>query len=457
MKSTYLSHDPPRFRFPDPAGSWSFVENIRPQLEATYVYQVRQRPEKNASLGLRRPDTTETDYREVFEDPCTCKSGSVAPLTSWKDVGSSRRLLRSRSLIRTNPWMSSTGQSPPRSPAEVHLNRCWSAVETGTSSSGSFSPPDTQIRPTALKNEAMMSSRFYRREDSLLTTSVESDSQYQSLTSDTDTATSLMSVSDVTLPEIFKDERDIVSGGSSTKKEIDPSIFTREIRYDGDHDRREFSGKKFDSEGFETDRNRSKEAKKCGRTSFNLQLKRPSFGGKRFSEIADDYEAKTTKWLSSGESGVTTQQSHTRSTDTSVARGDDFVEQLNSQPSTHIQQEILTDREEFDIPTYETPFSSSLQFRRKIMAVRSSLQDKVAMLRREKRVVDEKIREAKEEDKIRLLQLDKFRRQLSCTRKEILLRTIEELKRTLNEQSLKLQKLYDIVLLEQRGQMLCCH
>lgn len=454
MKPTYFSHDAPRLRLLDQAGSWSYVENMRLQLEDADVCQVGRRPAKNAQPGLCGPDVAETDYCEVFQDPC--KFESVAPWTFWKDSGSSRSLLRSRSHIRTNPWMCSNGESPPRSSADVHLGRHWSAVETGISSS----PLDPQ---TTLENEATMTSRLYLRNDSLLTTSVESDSLYHSLTSDTDTATSLMSVSDVTMPEVYKDgrSRDFISGGSSKENQADRSSLTPKVRYDWGQDRGEPAGYNLDFENYDTFLNRSKEIKTCGRTwssgqSCNLQLRRPSFGGRRFSDIADDYEAKTAKWLNSEESGITTQPSHTRSIDTSVEKDIDFVGHLSPRSSTTMEQDTLIDREGFDIPTYETPFSTSLQFRKKMLAVRSSLQDKVSMLRREKRVVDEKIREAKEEERIRLLQLDKFRRQLSSTRKEILLRTLDELRRSLNDQSLKLQKLYDIVLLEQR-QILCCH
>lgn len=104
----------------------------------------------------------------------------------------------------------------------------------------------------------------------------------------------------------------------------------------------------------------------------------------------------------------------------------------------------------------DEPPTDSDQLRRKILTIRSSLQDKVALLKHEKRVVDRKIREAKEEERLRLRQLEIFRQQLSHTRKDILLRTLEETKKQLNQQVLRLQNVYDFVLVEQR-QLVCCY
>ena len=92
---------------------------------------------------------------------------------------------------------------------------------------------------------------------------------------------------------------------------------------------------------------------------------------------------------------------------------------------------------------------SSLQDR-SLHEVRSSLQEKVHRLRQEKLVVDEKIRQAQEEERFRVQERMKLQKQLTLERKQILLRTLRDLKVKLESQSERLQSTYNNVLYMQK-------
>ncbi|XP_060066866.1 deoxynucleotidyltransferase terminal-interacting protein 2-like isoform X2 [Ylistrum balloti] len=78
--------------------------------------------------------------------------------------------------------------------------------------------------------------------------------------------------------------------------------------------------------------------------------------------------------------------------------------------------------------------------------VRSSLEEKVKQLRLEKMVVEQKIREAQEAEKIRLQEKLRFKQQMSEQRKEVLLQTLNGLKDKLESQSERLEHNYSEVI-----------
>jgi hypothetical protein len=87
---------------------------------------------------------------------------------------------------------------------------------------------------------------------------------------------------------------------------------------------------------------------------------------------------------------------------------------------------------------------------RSLPDIRCSLQEKVNQLRAEKIIVEEKIREAQEDDKIRLKETQRFRRHLPVYKKQVLIKTLNSLKERLENQSQRLQKSYSTVLAMQR-------
>ncbi|VDI07789.1 Hypothetical predicted protein [Mytilus galloprovincialis] len=87
---------------------------------------------------------------------------------------------------------------------------------------------------------------------------------------------------------------------------------------------------------------------------------------------------------------------------------------------------------------------------RTIPDIRNSLQDKVSQLRAEKMIVEEKIREAQEDDIIRFKETQRLRRHLPGYKKQMLLKTLTSLKERLENQSQRLQKSYSTVLSMQR-------
>lgn len=87
---------------------------------------------------------------------------------------------------------------------------------------------------------------------------------------------------------------------------------------------------------------------------------------------------------------------------------------------------------------------------RSLPDIRNSLQEKVNQLRAEKSIVEEKIREAQEDDKIRQKETQRFRRHLPVYKKQVLMKTLNSLKERLESQSQRLQKSYSTVLAMQR-------
>ncbi|KAK2184651.1 hypothetical protein NP493_259g03004 [Ridgeia piscesae] len=83
---------------------------------------------------------------------------------------------------------------------------------------------------------------------------------------------------------------------------------------------------------------------------------------------------------------------------------------------------------------------------RSLDEIRSSLQEKVMRLRREKLLVDEKVRQAQDEDRIRRQEKLRMQRQLTSYRKHVMLRTLHELRAQLERQTERLQATYSDVL-----------
>lgn len=87
---------------------------------------------------------------------------------------------------------------------------------------------------------------------------------------------------------------------------------------------------------------------------------------------------------------------------------------------------------------------------RTLQEIKTSLEEKVFLLRQEKRIVEQKIKEAQEEEKIRQQEKMRFHRQLNIHRKQILLKTLHDLKAKLECQSERLQDSYSAVLTMQK-------
>ena len=83
---------------------------------------------------------------------------------------------------------------------------------------------------------------------------------------------------------------------------------------------------------------------------------------------------------------------------------------------------------------------------RSLNQIRGSLQEKVSRLRKEKMVVDEKVRTAREEERLRQQEKLKLQRQMTLLRKQLLLRTLQDLRAQLHGQSQRLQHAYDHVM-----------
>ena len=105
-----------------------------------------------------------------------------------------------------------------------------------------------------------------------------------------------------------------------------------------------------------------------------------------------------------------------------------------------------------DKENHESGGNSSVMMEsgRTLGQVRVSLEEKVKRLRREKLIVDEKIRQAQEEERIRFQEKLKFQKQITLHRKQILLRTLADLKRKLENHSTRLQSSYNNVLFMQK-------
>ncbi|CAH1775966.1 unnamed protein product [Owenia fusiformis] len=89
---------------------------------------------------------------------------------------------------------------------------------------------------------------------------------------------------------------------------------------------------------------------------------------------------------------------------------------------------------------------------RSIEQIRESLEEKVTRLRKEKWVVSEKIRQAKEEERVRIQEKLRFQRQVTLQRKEMLLKTLQELREKLDSQSYRLQASYNHMLFMHRNE-----
>ena len=87
---------------------------------------------------------------------------------------------------------------------------------------------------------------------------------------------------------------------------------------------------------------------------------------------------------------------------------------------------------------------------RSLADIEASLDEKVSLLREEKYFVQRKIREAKEEEEVMRQQVRVFRSYSADNRKEVMLRTLKDLKARLENQSTRLQSSYDTVLSLQR-------
>lgn len=90
--------------------------------------------------------------------------------------------------------------------------------------------------------------------------------------------------------------------------------------------------------------------------------------------------------------------------------------------------------------------TSTFECQRSLESVRESLCEKVQRLRLERLVVEEKIRDAKEEEELRRAEKDRFQKELVIHRRLVLLRTLRDLRVKLEEQSARLQDAYQVTL-----------
>ncbi|XP_038051423.1 uncharacterized protein LOC119724434 [Patiria miniata] len=88
---------------------------------------------------------------------------------------------------------------------------------------------------------------------------------------------------------------------------------------------------------------------------------------------------------------------------------------------------------------------------RSIGQIRESLEQKVRRLRDEKAAVDEKIRLAQEEEDLRMREKTKLKQQLVVHRRDRLKKVIADLKRKLEDQSVRLQVTYSTLISLQRN------
>ena len=84
--------------------------------------------------------------------------------------------------------------------------------------------------------------------------------------------------------------------------------------------------------------------------------------------------------------------------------------------------------------------------RRSLEEIQCGLREKVGRLKAEKRIVDEKIQQAREEEEIRREEMVRIEQEVSSLRKQVLLQTLQDLKDNLSDQSRRLQEAYDDVL-----------
>ncbi|KAK6167974.1 hypothetical protein SNE40_021888 [Patella caerulea] len=83
---------------------------------------------------------------------------------------------------------------------------------------------------------------------------------------------------------------------------------------------------------------------------------------------------------------------------------------------------------------------------RTLNQIKSSLEEKVDQLRQEKLIVEQKIFEAQEEERIKKNEKLRFQKQLHNHRKQLLIQTLHDLKDKLENQSERLQKSYSTIL-----------
>ncbi|KAK2167091.1 hypothetical protein LSH36_32g15020 [Paralvinella palmiformis] len=89
---------------------------------------------------------------------------------------------------------------------------------------------------------------------------------------------------------------------------------------------------------------------------------------------------------------------------------------------------------------------SDVPDRRSLEEIRYSLREKVDRLRAEKIIVDEKVKQAKQEDELRRQEKVRIEQEVTSLRRHVLLRTLQELKANLEDQSRRLQEAYDDVI-----------
>ena len=88
--------------------------------------------------------------------------------------------------------------------------------------------------------------------------------------------------------------------------------------------------------------------------------------------------------------------------------------------------------------------------KRSIEQIKASLEEKVHQLKRDKYIVEEKIREAQEEERIRMKEKLRYQKQITLHRKQLLVRTLSDLRVRLESQCQRLQNSYSAVLQMQK-------
>jgi hypothetical protein len=134
----------------------------------------------------------------------------------------------------------------------------------------------------------------------------------------------------------------------------------------------------------------------------------------------------------------------------SSVTGTSFHEQLSSLDRPETVDEHNQYHQPLTLPGIKhrkhNPHTPDLTNRRSLEEIHCGLKEKVCRLKAEKRLVDEKIQQAKEEEELRREEKARIEHQVSSLRKQVLLQTLQDLKDNLSDQSRRLQEAYDDVL-----------
>lgn len=109
---------------------------------------------------------------------------------------------------------------------------------------------------------------------------------------------------------------------------------------------------------------------------------------------------------------------------------------------------------------YQETVETKVESKRTISEICGNLEEKVRRLRFERLLVEEKIKEAREEERIRCEQRVRFQKEMIVHRRQILLRTLQQIRFKLEDQGHRLQDAYNATLgmqLKVRTDHISCH